>query len=37
MQYVRTFHTISEFVQSQDCIAHSQNPKIAFQSRDCAL
>ena len=22
--------------QSQDCIVHSQNPEIAFQSRDCA-
>ena len=37
MQYVRMFRTIWEFAQSQDCIAHSQNPKIAFQSRDCAL
>ena len=30
------FRTMWEFAQSQDCIAHSQNPKIAFQSSDCA-
>ena len=31
------FGTIWEYAQSQDCIVHSQNPKIAFQSRDCAI
>ena len=23
-------------MQSQDCVAHSQNPEIGFQSEDCA-
>ena len=31
---VYMFHTIWEFAQSQDCVAHSQNPEIAFQSQD---
>ena len=30
------FCTIWEFAQSWGCVAHSQNPKIALQSRDCA-
>ena len=30
------FRAIWEFAQSRDCVAHSQNPEIAFQSRDCA-
>ena len=30
------FRTIWEFVQSWGCFAHSQNPEIAPQSRDCA-
>ena len=30
------FRAIWEFAQSQDCVTHSQNPEIAFQSRDCA-
>ena len=30
------FRTILEFAQSRDCAAHSQNPEIACQSRDCA-
>ena len=29
------FCAIWELGQSQDCVAHSQNPEIAFQSRDC--
>jgi len=29
------FHAIKEFGQSQDCIAHSQNPEIGCQTRDC--
>ena len=33
---VHMFHAIWEFAQSRDCVAHSQNPEIAFQSRDCA-
>ena len=24
-------------MQSQDCVAHCQNPEIVFQSRDCVL
>ena len=31
------FRAIWEFAQSQDCAAHSQNPEIACQSRDCEL
>ena len=31
---VYMFHAIWEFVQSRDCVAHSQNPEIAFQFRD---
>ena len=31
------FRTIWEFAQSRDCVAHSQNPEIVFQSRDYAL
>ena len=30
------FYAIWEFMQSRDCVAHSQNPEIAFESRDCA-
>ena len=30
------FRAIWQFAQSRDCVAHSQNPEIAFQSRDCA-
>ena len=30
------FRAIWELAQSLDCVAHSQNPEIAFQSRDCA-
>ena len=30
------FCAIQEFVQSQDCAAHSQNPEIACESQDCA-
>ena len=28
--YMYMFHAIWEFAQSQDCLAHSQNPEIAF-------
>ena len=31
------FRAIWEFAQSRDCVAHSQNPEIAFQSQDCVL
>jgi len=30
------FRVIWEFAQSRECVTHSQNPEIAFQSRDCA-
>ena len=33
---VYMFRAIWEFAQSRGCVAHSQNPEIAFQSRDCA-
>ena len=29
---VYMFRAIWEFAHSQDCVAHSQNPEIAFQS-----
>ena len=31
------FHALLKFAQSQDCAAHSQSPKIAFQSQDYAV
>ena len=34
--YVYMFRAIWEFTQSRDCVAHSQNPEIALQSRDYA-
>ena len=33
--YIYMFCTIWEFAQSRDRAAHSQNPEIACQSRDC--
>ena len=37
VQTMYLFRAIWEFAQSRDCIAHSQNPEIVFQSRDCTL
>ena len=33
--YMCVFCAIRELAQSRDCVAHSQNPKIALQSQDC--
>ena len=32
---VYMFCAIWKFAHSRDCVVHSQNPEIAFQSRDC--
>ena len=37
VQTMYLFRAIWEFGQSRDCVAHSQNPEIVFQSRDCAV
>ena len=35
--YIHMFRTISEFAQSRDCVAHSQNPEIAHYYNSCAI